>query len=59
MAYDIYIKDEIKNEIAQILGVGSTIPQKITTGALNVNNGILKIGNYHIPREHILFIKEV
>lgn len=56
MPFEIYFKKDEGNQISTILNESI----KITTVAtLTITNGLLKKGNYYIPIEHILFIKEV
>lgn len=56
MAFEIYIKKEIQNEIAIYI---DDVNKKITLQNLNISDGLLTAGSYKIPVEHILFIKEV
>jgi len=56
MSFIIYLKDDIGNEISAILDEPI---KEITVSTLSINDGLLKKGNYYIPLEHILFIKEV
>ena len=56
MVFEIYVKDEIGNQISSIEG---ELPKIVTVTALEIADGLLKKGNYYIPVEHILFIKEV
>jgi len=56
MAFEIYLKKEIGNQIGAILGEGFKV---VTVASLTINDGLLKKGDYYIPVEHILFIKEV
>lgn len=56
MSFVIYLKKEIQNEISTYI---SEVSKIITVSNLNISDGLLKKGNYYIPIEHILFIKEV
>jgi len=56
MVFEIYLKDEIGNQIAQHL---DELPKVVTVASLTINDGLLKKGNYYIPVEHILFIEEI
>jgi len=56
MAFEIYIKKDVGNQISNILGIGL---KKFEVATLDINFGLLKKGNYQIPIEHILFVKEV
>jgi len=56
MVFEIYLKDDIGNQIATILNEEI----KVTTApTLDITDGLLKKGKYYIPVEHILFIKEI
>ena len=56
MTFEIHLKDDIGNEISALVDVGKVF----TVSTLNIYNDILlKKGNYYVPIEHILFIKEV
>lgn len=55
MTFEIYLKKELGNDIAQYVDVGKMFA--VTT--LNITDGLLKKGAYQIPIEHVLFIKEV
>jgi hypothetical protein len=63
MAYEIYLKKGLQNEIAIYLEHLSqpdpAVSKKIEVPTLNINNGLLKLGIYQIPLENILFIKEI
>jgi len=52
MSFDITLQENIGNEI----GLGIKTFNVVT---LNITNGLLKKGDYYIPVEHILFIKEI
>lgn len=56
MAFEIYLKKEIGNQIGELF---TELPKKITVTTLTISDGLLKKGNYQIPIEHILVIKEV
>lgn len=56
MSFDVYLKKDVSNEIANKL---NEIPDKITVSSLTIVNGLLQKGNYYIPIGNILFIKEV
>lgn len=56
MAFEVYLKKEIGNAINTILDTNIKVFEVAT---LDINFGLLKKGNYQIPIEHILFIKEV
>lgn len=55
MAFEIYLKDNIINEIHRYIAIS----QPITTTTLNIANGLLTKGSHSIPIDHILFIKEI
>ncbi len=55
MAFEIYLKKEMGNEISYYVNVG----KMFTVATLDINYGLLKKGSYQIPLSHILFIKEV
>jgi len=55
MSFIIYLKEDIGNQISAILDEPI---KEITVTTLNISDGLLKKGNYYIPLEHILFIKE-
>lgn len=55
MSFEIYLRDDIGNQISGFVDVG----KKFTVTTLDLNEGLLKKGSYRIPIEHILFIKEV
>lgn len=57
MPFEIYIKKEIANEISQI--VEEVNRDKIVVATLDITYGLLTKGNYKIPLNHILFIKEI
>jgi len=56
MAFEIYLRKELQNEIANYI---DTISKKITVNTLSIQEGMLIKNPYRIPIEHILFIKEV
>lgn len=56
MTYTVYLKKQEGNEISTILGQGV---KKFDVATLTISSGLLKKGDYYIPIEHILFIKEV
>jgi len=56
MAYKVYLKDNIGNELA---GYIEDLPKAFITSTLQITDGLLKKGIYQIPVEHILFIEEV
>lgn len=56
MTFEIHLKKQIGNEIGFILGEGFKI---VYVSTLNITDGLLKKGDYYIPIEHILFIKEI
>jgi len=55
MPFNIYLRDNIGNEITQFLD----IPKLITVNELTITDGMLIKGNFRIPIHHILFIWEV
>lgn len=55
MAYVIYLKKDEGNQISEILEMGI---KQFTVPTLSIIDGLLKKGNYYIPVQHILFIKE-
>ena len=62
MAYQIYVKDEIANQIGLILTDVFTVDnifRIITVDNLTINQGVAEIGPYMLPLSNILFIKEV
>jgi hypothetical protein len=56
MSFEIHLKDNIGNDLSKIL---ADLPKIITVQTLQITDGFLVKGNYRIPIEHILFIKEV
>jgi len=50
--FKVTIKENIGNEIDRDV-------KTFNVSTLEINNGLLKKGNYYIPIEHILFIEEV
>jgi hypothetical protein len=56
MPYEIQLKIDIASELELMFGLEVS---SFTVQDLTINNGLLKKGNYYIPVEHILFIKEV
>lgn len=50
--FKITLLDNIGNEIGKNV-------KTFNVSTLEINNGLLKKGNYYIPIEHILFIEEV
>jgi hypothetical protein len=54
--FKITLKHDIGNEISNITGQGI---KTFNVATLDINNGLLKKGNYYIPIQHILFIEEV
>lgn len=58
MTFEIVLKQNIAGEIGNTLDEDE-LPISITVNNLDINAGLLKKGNYYIPVEHILFIKEV
>jgi hypothetical protein len=62
MAYEVYLKKEIQNQIVAYMEFLSTpdpaVSKKIEVPSLNITNGLIKLGIYQIPLEHILYIKE-
>jgi len=63
MAFEIYLKKGLQNEIAVYMEYLTTpdpnVTKRIEVPALNINNGLLKLGDYQIPLTNILFIKEI
>jgi len=54
--FKVYLKDNIGNEISQII---TQVPKEIEVDTLQiVNNCFLQKGKYLIPITNILFIKE-
>jgi hypothetical protein len=58
MTFIVYIKDDIGNQISKVTGQ----PLKILSFdelSWDITGNFLIKGDYRLPREHILFIKEV
>jgi hypothetical protein len=57
MAFEIYIKDHIINDIQRL--IDNNIDKKITVANYTITDGLLILGSYRVPLSSILFIKEV
>ena len=55
MAFEIYLKKQEGNEINAFLDIG----KKVTVQNYTITNGLLEVGNYKLPIDNILFIKEI
>jgi len=56
MVFEIYLKKEVGNNISHIIGIGI---KSSNVDTLDISGGFLTKGDYRIPIQHILFIKEV
>lgn len=56
MTFTVYLKKDEGNQISDVLNIGI---KTFNVTTLEISNGLLKKGDYHIPIDHILFIREV
>ena len=56
MPYVVYLKENEGQQINNILELNL---KSFNVSTLDISNNLLKKGNYYIPVEHILFIKEI
>lgn len=56
MSFEVYLIGSFWNDIQKIIDMEK---QPITVSTLVINDGLLKKGDYYVPIDKILFIKEV
>jgi len=56
MPFEIYLKTEIAFQINHYENIDG---HTVTVNTLDITDGLFKKGDYYIPIDHILFIKEI
>ena len=56
MVFTVYLKDDIGNQLGELLGKGM---KSFNVGTLSISDGLLTKGDYRIPINHILLVVEV